>query len=70
MRALLLSFVLLGSTAFGADVPLFNGDFEQPGLTAELVPVGWHTDLPGLKPSLHAQFTRLRTIPTDNASNA
>ena len=47
--------------ALAADLQLFNGDFEQPGLTAELVPVGWHTDRPGLKPSVNIQLTRLRT---------
>jgi len=61
MRAILLSAIVFSAAAHAAEVSLFNGDFEQPGLTAEGVPVGWHTDLPGVRPSVHAQFTRLRT---------
>lgn len=46
--------------ASAAEVQLCNGHFEQPELTAEGVPVGWHTDEPGAKPSLRIQPTHLR----------
>jgi hypothetical protein len=51
----------LATAVLAADIQLFNGDFEQEGLTAERVPVGWHTDTPGVKPSINVQATRLRT---------
>ena len=39
------------TSAPAAEVPLVNGDFEDPALTAEHLPVGWHNPDTGLQPT-------------------
>ena len=51
----------LTAPAIAAEVGLVNGDFEQPELTPELVPVGWHIDQRAPWPSVHIQRQALLT---------
>ncbi len=57
---LALLMVALSSRSAAAEVQLFNGDFERPELTAEAVPVGWHTDRQSLRPSPNVEVETLQ----------
>lgn len=62
LRCLSLAVVAaLTAPAIAAEVGLVNGDFEQPELTPELVPVGWHIDQRAPWPSVHIQRQALLT---------